>query len=101
MNQSQNKASLKIFFIKLTAITVSIIIIFNVTYNIFFAEKFETINSILTLNDKQGVEGIKDKIRLEIRNGLSKDNIFSEEDKILLYKLYLKIKNEFTEVKTN
>lgn len=101
MNQSLNKASLKIFFIKLAAITVSIIIIFNVTYNVFFADKFEVINSILTLKNKKGVEQIKDKMRLEIKNGLSKDNILSKEDKILLYKLYLKIKNEFREVKTN
>ena len=50
------------------------------------------------LNNKESIENVKDKIRLEIEKGLNKDNIINEEDKILLYKLYLKIKNEFKEV---
>ena len=38
---------------------------------------------------------------MEIKNGLSKDKIFNEEDKMLLYQLYLKIKNEFKEIEKN
>ena len=49
----------------------------------------------MSLNNKENIDVMKDKIRLEIEKGLNKDNIFSEEDKVLLYKLYLKIKNEF------
>jgi len=33
-----------------------------------------------------------------IKSGLNKDKILHEEDKILLYKFYLKIKNEFKEI---
>jgi len=93
-----NKSDLKRFFIKLIAITFSIIIIINITYNLIFAEKFENIDKILSLNNKQNIEEVKDKIRLEIKNGLAKDKILNEEDKILLYKLYLKISNEFEEI---
>ena len=93
-----NKNDLKRFFIKLIAITFSIIIIINITYNLIFAEKFELIDKILSLNNKQNIEEVKDKIRLEIKNGLAKDKILNEEDKILLYKLYLKISNEFEEI---
>ena len=93
-----NKNDLKRFFIKLIAITFSIIIIINITYNLIFAEKFENIDKILSLNNKQNIEEAKDKIRLEIKNGLAKDKILNEEDKILLYKLYLKISNEFEEI---
>ena len=93
-----NKNDLKRFFIKLIAITFSIIIIINITYNLIFAEKFENIDKILSLNNKQNIEEVKDKIRLEIKNGLAKDKILNEEDKILLYKLYLKISNEFEEI---
>ena len=93
-----NKNDLKRFFIKLIAITFSIIIIINITYNLIFAEKFENINKILSLNNKQNIEEAKDKIRLEIKNGLAKDKILNEEDKILLYELYLKIRNEFAEI---
>ena len=98
MSQDINKNTLKIFFIKLIAITFSIIIVINITYNLIFAEKLENINKLLTINNKENVEEIKSKIRIEIKNGLSKDKIFKEEDKKLLYQLYLKVKNEFKEI---
>ena len=95
MSQNNNKADLKRFFIKLVAITFSIIVIINITYNLIFAEKFETINKLLSLNNKENIEQIKDKIRFEIKKGLAKDKILSEEDKKLLSELYIKIKDEF------
>jgi len=98
MNQNNNKTNLKIFFIKLFAITVSIIIIINITYNLIFAEKFGNINKLLSLNNKESIELVKDKIRLEVKNALLKDKIINDEDKILFYKFYLKIKNEFQEI---
>ena len=97
MNQD-NKSNLKIFFIKLVAITFAIIVVINVTYNLIFAEKLENINKLLSLSDKENIELVKDKIRLEIEKGLRKDKIVNEEDKVLFYKLYLKIKNEFQEI---
>ena len=101
MNHEKNKVDLKTFFIKLIAVTFSIIIIINVTYNLIFAEKFETINKLLSLDNKENVEQIKDKIRFEIKKGIAKDKIFNEEDKKLLYEFYLKVKNEFKEIETN
>jgi len=98
MSPDNNKGNLKFFFIKLVAITFAIIVIINTTYNLIFAEKFESINKILSLNDKENIELAKDKIRFEIKKGLQKDNIINEEDKILLYKLYLKIQNEFQDI---
>jgi len=98
MNQHDNKNNLKRFFIKLIGITISIVIIINITYNLIFAEKFENINKLLSLNNKESIELIKDKIRLEIKKGLLKDKIINDEDKILFYKFYLKIKNEFQEI---
>ena len=97
MNQD-NKSNLKIFFIKLVAITFAIIVVINVTYNLIFAEKLENINKLLSLSDRETIESVKDKIRLEIKKGLLKDKIMNEEDKVLFYKFYLKIKNEFQEI---
>ena len=97
MNQN-NKTDLKKFFIKLIAITFAIIVVINVTYNLIFAEKFENINKLLSLNNKENIELIKDKIRLEMKKGLLNDKIMNEEDKVLLYKFYSKIKNEFQEI---
>jgi len=101
MSQDTSNNSLKKFFIKLTAITFSIIVVINITYNLIFAEKLENINKLLTLNNKESIEEIKKKIRIEIKNGLSKDKILNEEDKILLHQLYLKIRNEFKEIENN
>ena len=95
-----NKSNLKKFFIKLAAITLSIIIIINITYNLIFADKIESINKLFSLN-KDTVEIIKDKIRLEIKSGLTKDKIINDEDKVLLYKFYLKLKSEFEEIEKN
>ena len=101
MNHDDNKADLKRFFIKLAAVTFSIIVIINITYNLIFAEKFETISKLLSLDNKENIELMKDKARSEVKKGLAKDKIFNEEDKILLYEFYLKVKNEFKEIEKN
>ncbi len=98
MSQDNNKTDLKKFFIKLFAITLSVVIIINITYNLIFAKQFENINKLLSLNNKESIELIKDKIRFEIKKGLNKDKIMNDEDKILFYKFYLKIKNELQEI---
>ena len=98
MSNNQNQTDLKKFIIKLIAITFAIIIIINVTYNLIFADKLENINKILLLNKKENIESIKDKIRSELKQGLGKDKIINDEDKLLIYKFYLKIKNEFKDI---
>mgnify|MGYP007063429748 CR=1 FL=1 len=101
MNQDKNKDDLKRFFIKLISITLSIIIIINITYNMIFAEKFESVNKLLNFNNKENIELLKYKMRAEIKKGLSKDKILYDEDRILLYKFYLKIKEEFKDIEKN
>jgi cell division protein YceG involved in septum cleavage len=98
MSSNNNQNNLKKFFIKLIAITFAIIAVINITYNLIFAEKLENINKLLSLSDKENIELVKDKIRLEIEKGLRKDKIMNEEDKMLFYKFYLKIKDEFQEI---
>ena len=98
MNKDKNKSDIKKFLIKLAAITFAIIIIINVTYNLIFADKMENINKILLLNKKENIESVKDKIRSELEQGLQKDQIIYDEDKLLIYKFYLKIKNEFKDI---
>ena len=98
MSNNQNQTDLKKFIIKLIAVTFAIIIIINVTYNLIFADKLENINKILLLNKKENIESVKDKIRSELKQGLEKDKIINDEDKLLIYKFYLKIKNEFKDI---
>ena len=85
----------KSFLIKLASISIAIVIVINLLFNLIFAERLEKIDKALSLNKSQTRSEIKQKIRNEISRGLAKENMIAEEDKILLYKLYLKIKKEF------
>ena len=99
MNQNKNKTELKTFFIKLISIVISIIIIINVSYNLIFAEKMESINTLLNINKKENIETLKNKIRIELEKGIEKEKILNDEDAELLYKFYSKIKKEVNNAK--
>ena len=101
MSRNNNKPNLKPFFIKLIAITFSIIVIINITYNLIFEEKLQKIDKILSLSNKESITLFKDKMRSEINKGLKKDKILNDEDKILIYKLYKKLNKEFREIEKN
>ena len=85
--------NLKIFFIKLVAITFAIIIIINVFYNTFLAEKLEVLNKLSKM-DKNTAEVIKDKLRSELRSGLEKEQILTKEDADLIKRFLNKISSE-------
>tara|TARA_B100001057_G_scaffold384510_1_gene390992 strand:- start:1125 stop:1403 length:279 start_codon:yes stop_codon:yes gene_type:complete len=87
------ESNLKVFFIKLIAITFSIIIIINVFYNVFLSDKLEVLNKLSSL-DKGTAEMIKNKIRSELKSGLEKEKILSDEDAILIKKFILKVSSE-------
>jgi len=89
------KNNYKSFFIKLASISIAIVIVVNLLFNLIFAERLEKIDKILLLDKSKIRTEFKDKLRSELSKGLEKDNMIAEDDKILLYKLYLKIKEEF------
>ena len=90
--------NLKTFVIKLVAITIAIIVVINILFNVLLGERLEKIDKIISMNDSQNRNEIKMKIREELNRGLEKDQIFSKDDKILIYKLYLKIREEFKDI---
>ena len=94
----EKQNNLKPFFIKLISIIIAIILIINVVYNLFLADKMEVLNKLFSLDKSKFRTELRDKVRNEIRDGLEKEKILNEEDKILLYKLYIKIKNEFKDL---
>ena len=96
-NKKSSQKTLKIFFIKLISISIAIVILINLVFNLFLAERLEKIDKILLL-DKTEFNEIKEKIREELNSGLDKENMIYEEDKILLYKLYQKLKKEFQDI---
>ena len=87
--------NLKFFLIKLVSISIVSVIVINLIFNLIFAERLEKIDRILLLNKSQSRNEIKEKLRDELADGLNKENMIAEKDKILLYKIYLKIKKEF------
>tara|TARA_B100001057_G_scaffold203364_1_gene204061 strand:- start:2935 stop:3213 length:279 start_codon:yes stop_codon:yes gene_type:complete len=87
------ESNLKVFFIKLIAITFSIVIIINVFYNVFLADKLDILTKLSNL-DKETTVMVKDKIRSELRSGLEKDKILSEEDALLIKQFIKKISSE-------
>ena len=96
-DKASSQKGLKIFFIKLISISIAILIVINLIFNLFIAERLEKIDKIL-LNKSEFRNEIKEKIREELNSGLNKENLIYEEDKILLYKLYQKLKKEFQDI---
>ena len=95
------KENLRPFFIKLFAISIAVIIIINLIFNILLGERLEKIDKIISLSDSSTRNEIKLKIRSELNKGLDKENIFSKEDKVLIYKIYKKIQKEFENLELN
>ena len=97
-NNISSKKNLKIFFIKLISISIAILILINLIFNLLFAERLEKIDKLLLLEKNEFRHEIKEKMREELRSSLNKDNLIYEEDKILMYKLYQKLKKEFQDI---
>ena len=97
-NKFKSLKTLKIFFIKLISISIAVVIAINLIFNLIFAERLEKIDKILLLNKSEFREEMKMKIRKELNKGLNKENSITEEDKILLYKFYLKLRKEFQDL---
>ena len=95
------KENLRSFFIKLFAISIAVIIIINLIFNILLGERLEKIDKIISLGDSSTRNDIKLKIRSELNKGLDKENIFSKKDKVLIYKIYKKIQKEFEDLELN
>ena len=93
--------NIKSFLIKLVLVSIATVIVINLTFNLIFAERLEKIDRILLLNESQSRNEIKEKLRNELADGLNKENMIAEKDKILLYKIYLKIKKEFEDLDKN
>ena len=100
-NKNASKSNLKFFFIKLFSISIVIILIINFLFNVIISDRLEGIDKILSISERDARFEIRNQIREEIEKSLSKENLISEQDKILLFKLYLKIKKEFKNLDKN
>ena len=84
----------KSFFIKLISIVFAIIIVLNVSYNLFIHDRLKKLDKILLMS-KDDFQG---KIRKEINNAINKENLIPNKDKKLLLKFYQKLQSEFSNI---
>ena len=82
---------MRLFVYKTLFVFFCLFLLFNLTIG-YQIRKIE--NSIQNLSSKEKIESVKEKIRKEMKNGIDKDNIFSNEDKILIKKFLNKITEE-------
>ena len=99
MDNNTNPRNLKIFFIKLISIFIATIIAINVLFNMIISDKMNYFDILFSLTELENRRDYGNKLRDNLNELLKKDDIIKEEDKILLYKLYQKLKSEFEEIK--
>ncbi len=90
--------NLKIFFIKLVSISIAIIVVLNALFNLLLADKIEKIDKFLLLTEVQERKELGDRLRNDLKDLLKKDKLINEDDKVLLFKLYKKLKLEFKNI---
>jgi len=94
-DKSPKNKGLKVFFIKLISISIAVVILINVFFNLLIQENF---GYIISLKDLENRKELGNEIREDMQALLKKDKLLKEEDKILLYKLYRKLKSEFKDI---
>ena len=84
---------MKIFIYKTLFIFVCIFILFQFTIG---AKLKQLNNELAKLKSKQNIEIIKDKLRDELRNAISKENYLSPDDAKLINEFINKLKKELS-----
>ena len=89
---------MKTFIYKAVIVTIIIVIGFELTIG-------KRIDLLVANFDKfydpQGRKELKNKIREEMQSGLEKEYILKEEDRVLIYKFFNKLKSEINSVEEN
>ena len=98
MSESNKNHSLKIFFIKLISISLAIVFVINILFNLIVTDKFKSVGLLLSIDELETRRELGNKIRDDIEQILKKEEIIKKEDKLLIYKLYEKIKSEFKDI---
>ena len=97
-NKPKSGVNLKIFFIKLISISLAIVFVINILFNLIVADKFKSVGLLLSIDELETRRELGNKIRDDIEQVLKKEHIIKKEDKLLIYKLYQKIKSEFKDI---
>ena len=82
---------MRLFVYKTLFVFFCLFLLFNLTIG-YQIRKIE--NSIQNISSKEKIESLKEKIRKEMKSGIDKENIFKNEDRILIKKFLKKIIEE-------
>ena len=82
---------MRLFVNKTLFVFFCLFLLFNLTIG-YQIRKIE--NSIQNISSKEKIESLKEKIRKEMKSGIDKDNLFKNEDRILIKKFLKKIFEE-------
>ena len=96
MNKNDN--NYKSFFIKLISISFAIIIIINTIFNLTLADRLDKIDKIFSIYELNERKNLKNKLLNDIEKSLDKEEIINKEDRIIILKLFRKLKKEFKEI---
>jgi len=77
---------------------LAIVIIINILFNLIVSDKLKHLDVLLSLDELENRRELGNNIREDLRGLLQKDELINKEDKVLIYKLYQKIKLEFKDI---
>ena len=86
------------FIYKIIIIAFLIIVVFEFTIGKRIDPLVENINRF---TNEQGRKDLINKLRKEMRKGLEKENMLKEDDRVLIYKFFNKLKSEINSVEKN
>ena len=86
------------FIYKIIIIAFLIIVVFEFTIGKRIDPIVENIDKF---TDEQGRKELVNKLRKEMRKGLEKENMLKEDDRVLIYKFFNKLKSEINSVEKN
>ena len=96
--KKEKKQNLKLFFIKLISISLAVVFTINILFNLIVADKFKSIELLISISELETRRELGNEIRNDIEQLLKKEYLIEKEDRLLIYKLYQKIKSEFEEI---
>ena len=85
---------MKIFIYKTVIVSVFIVVVFKLTIS-SLVTSYE--KKIYENFNKEKIEFVKDKLRIEVENGLNKKKILNNDDALLIKKFLNKIKLEINQ----
>ena len=82
--------------------TIIIAFLFIIGFEFTIGKRIDPIvENIDKFTDEQGRKELVNKLRKEMRKGLEKENMLKEDDRVLIYKFFNKLKSEINSVEKN